>query len=73
MKPSLKRALQYVDNVDGNATVAHFIEDHSPIGRTLWKELLNEEFVNTDIRDTIYITDKGLSALECATNEGSVL
>ena len=58
-----KRALQYVKNTNGGATVEHFFEDHEPIGDKLWAELLSQGFVTIDGNGRIALTDDGGAAL----------
>jgi hypothetical protein len=58
-----KRALQYVANTDGGATHAVFLDDHDPIGHTLWEALAQADLV-TIIAERIYVTPKGLEELK---------
>lgn len=64
MHPSLRRALEYVRNTNTGATVANFIEDHEPIGYTLWAELFDAGYVTVNDEERIIVTDHGRNALE---------
>jgi hypothetical protein len=44
----LQRALEYVGNTARRATLANFLEDHSPIGEKLWSELLSRALAHID-------------------------
>lgn len=46
MNPMAIRALHYVKNSGGGATLMNFIEDHAPVGQTLWEEI--SEYVIID-------------------------
>jgi hypothetical protein len=58
----LKSALQYVRNTGGGATVEIFIEDHDPIGKTMWSELNKLNAVKI-VDNKIYLSDIGDSLL----------
>jgi hypothetical protein len=61
MNDMQKRALQYVKNTNGGATKAIFIEDHDPIGRTLWADL--DGMIREDENGRIWLTEAGDAAL----------
>lgn len=52
-------ALRYVRNTNGGATIAHFLEDHEPVGQLLWDSLSNEGLVTTDENGRIKLTATG--------------
>lgn len=56
------KALRYVKNTKSSATVNDFIEDHDPIGRTLWGSLTKQGLVTT-LYGHIVLTVKGSTAL----------
>ena len=60
----LHRALNYVQNAGGNATVDNFIEDHEPIGSTLFKKLYYERYIFFTSDDFVHLTKKGCDYLE---------
>lgn len=62
MNACYKRALQYVKNTGGGATREIFIEDHEPVGETLWSALA-DTYIKT-VTGRIYLTDKGEVALK---------
>lgn len=37
---AVEKALEYVRNTGGNATLRDFFDDHAPVGRELWRELV---------------------------------
>lgn len=57
-----KQALAYVKNTGGGATLAHFVEDHDPVGTQLWLELKEAGCVEV-IDGRIWLTDAGLTQL----------
>lgn len=61
-KEYINRALQYVKNTGGGATVANFMEDHEPIGDALWSDLTDHGFVKI-ADERIYLTDSGIQQL----------
>lgn len=63
MRPDLKRALEYVRNTGGNATVAHFDDDHEPIGPLLRKEIM-PAFVMVDGNGKLMLTEAGENELK---------
>jgi hypothetical protein len=63
MRPDLKRALEYVRNTGGNATVANFDDDHEPIGPLLRKEIM-PVFVMEDGDGKLMLTDVGANELK---------
>lgn len=69
LTPSAARALRYVINTAGGATLAHFMEDHEPIGRLLWDELLVRGLVRQDADGTVLATEAGAAAPERPTDE----
>jgi hypothetical protein len=58
MNENLLRALRYVHNTNGGATLANFTSDHSPIGVQLWTDLLAEGLVREAASGRIFITEK---------------
>jgi hypothetical protein len=62
------RALKYIDNTVGNATVDDFEEDHDPIGRNLLLKLMprfsKAIYDEARGRQYLHLTDEGRSALE---------
>ena len=57
-----KRALEYVENTNGHATRANFIEDHEPIGDRLLEDLNALICENTD--GNIILSSLGKAALK---------
>ncbi len=60
--------LRYVKNTNGGATKANFIEDHEPIGNSLWINLSDEwheghGYITIDSGGKIALTEKGKKAL----------
>lgn len=53
------RALAYVRNTNGGATLTHFLEDHEPIGLQLWAELHFLQLAFEDSGGTLHLTKKG--------------
>lgn len=41
----IDRAIQYIKNTGGNATLADFVEDHEPVGQKLWEDLVQKGMV----------------------------
>jgi hypothetical protein len=62
MTPQAKRAIAYVRNTGGGATVANFDEDHEPIGPLLRKEIM-PAFVMEDANGKLILTDAGRNEL----------
>ncbi len=58
-----RRALEYVVNTRGNASVGDFHEDHAPIGERLWQQLLDDELVFVDDWGHIRISPLGRDLL----------
>lgn len=58
-----KEALAYIRNTDGNATVAHFIDDWEPVGRMEWKALLDSGLA-VERDGKIFLTEKGETTLK---------
>lgn len=58
------RALQYVRNTGGGATVAIFMDDHAPIGERLWKVLSLCGLAATNDNGRIFVTAKGAALLD---------
>ncbi|NWD49052.1 hypothetical protein [Pseudomonas gingeri] len=56
MDHQLERALNYVRNTNGGATLAHFLDDHEPIGQKLWDGLLAGNWVCIDQQGKIQIS-----------------
>lgn len=59
-----QRALEYVRNTNGGATVNYFIVDFEPVGEKIWKDLKDNEWVREDDNLNIFLTAKGIKALE---------
>lgn len=59
-----KAPLQYVRNMNGGATRAHFLEDHGPIGEMLWQRIVNSGLVRQDENGRIFLADEGNAALD---------
>jgi hypothetical protein len=57
-----KRALQYVVNTGGTATVDDFDDDHEPIGPMLRANLMPRYMVENG--EKLVLTDEGLAAVE---------
>ena len=66
LTPTARRALEYVLNTKGNATIERFDEDHEPIGPMLRKEIM-PAFVDVDHNGSLRLTSRGFSVL---TDEG---
>lgn len=63
------RALEYVRNTNGGATLADFHEDHEPIGPQLWDPLLTDGLVTIDAGGKIRLTAKGTEALASRSSQ----
>lgn len=63
MNAAQHRALEYIRNTNGGATLADFHEDHEPIGPQLWDPLLTAGLVTIDAGGKIRLTAKGTQAL----------
>ena len=68
MTPMARKALEYVRNAAGNVSSDEFIQDHEPVGHTLWCELRSPvQLIQHDPvlgRDRfIVLTDAGEAAL----------
>jgi hypothetical protein len=57
------RALQYVWDSGGLATLDDFIEDHGPDGKPLWTELYLADYVDIDNQGRIFLTGNGVDML----------
>ncbi|GAB4059155.1 hypothetical protein [Uliginosibacterium sediminicola] len=64
MNQILKKACRYVRNTNGGATSGDFIDDHSPVGHQIWRDLTVAGLVRVDNAGRIFITDAGASLLE---------
>ncbi len=60
------KALQYIQNTAGNATLANFHEDHEPVGPTIWRELSTQGLAYIDSIGIIRLTHDGDAALKSA-------
>lgn len=60
---SQRRALEYVVNTRGQASLANFYEDHAPIGARLWQQLAADDLVTVDDWGHIRITAEGRAVL----------
>lgn len=58
-----KRALQYVKNTNGGASVMHFMDDHEPVGIQILGTLTQQKLVTTDEHGKIFLTQEGELAL----------
>lgn len=56
-----RKALQYVKNTNGGATKENFLDDHDPIGKWLWEDIVG--MVMEDENGRIWLTDSGQEAL----------
>ena len=56
------RALQYIFNTNGGATLANFHEDHEPIGPQLWAELTQKGLACED-SGRVVLTQAGVKIL----------
>lgn len=63
MKQTLLDALQYIENNNGRAMLANFLEDHEPIGPSIWHELNDHSLVYIDSGQMIRLTRSGEAAL----------
>jgi hypothetical protein len=52
-------AMVYVRNTAGNATKAHFFDDHDPIGPWLWDVLEKGQFIEVNAAGKVVLTEKG--------------
>lgn len=66
MTTTQRKALEYVRNTNGGATVVHFMEDHEPIGERLWKPLLDGGLVRVNEDGRIHLTKAGTAELAAA-------
>lgn len=57
------KALQYIQNTGGNATLAIFLEDHEPIGQQIWDALLDQRLVHIDGAGKVGLTHGGVARL----------
>lgn len=64
-----KKALEYVHNAAGNATVAVFDDDHEPIGPRLRQAIA--PYVVVDERGRLHLNDDGRAALRGPRGEES--
>lgn len=53
------KALQYIQNTNGNATLANFLEDHEPIGQEIWERLLDQRLVHINGAGKVGLTHGG--------------
>jgi hypothetical protein len=53
------QALVYVHNTGGNATRAHFDDDHEPIGPKLWEAIYSRGLVTFNQDRKIVLTEAG--------------
>uniref|UniRef100_A0A7C2BBZ9 Uncharacterized protein n=1 Tax=Pseudomonas graminis TaxID=158627 RepID=A0A7C2BBZ9_9PSED len=60
------KALQYIQNTAGNATLANFHEDHEPVGPAIWGELNTQGLAYIDSVGIIRLTHDGEAALKSA-------
>jgi hypothetical protein len=60
------KALQYIQNTTGNATLANFHEDHEPVGPAIWGELSTQGLAYIDSIGIIRLTHDGEAALKSA-------
>lgn len=60
------KALQYIQNTAGNATLSNFHEDHEPVGPAIWGELRTQGLAYIDSIGTIRLTHDGQAALKSA-------
>lgn len=58
-----QRALEYVRNTGGNASVETFIEDHDPVGKQLWAELTAMGLAVVGDRGKVCVTIAGRARL----------
>ena len=64
MREATRKALEYVSNTRGGATIENFIEDFAPIGEQLWRELrFPERLATVDRNGKIWLTEEGKKAL----------
>lgn len=65
LTPQARKALEYVRNSGGGATVSNFFEDHEPIGDMLWQEIRRDHSLVTQDRDgRLLLTEAGRAALD---------
>jgi hypothetical protein len=57
------KALRYVHNTGGGATYNDFVDDHEPIGATLWRDLAGAALVTIRADRTIALTESGKQAI----------
>ena len=58
--------LQYVENTNGGATKANFVEDWEPIGERVWDELWGAELIELDENLRVRLTKYGRGELKAA-------
>jgi hypothetical protein len=56
--------LQYVENTNGGATKANFVEDWEPIGERAWDELWGAELIEFDDNLHVRLTKHGREELK---------
>jgi hypothetical protein len=61
------KALRYVQNTNGGATLDNFTEDHEPIGKLLWKNMSGDGLVNVGADGKVQLTEKGKNVLSAST------
>lgn len=66
------KALQYIQNTGGNATLANFLEDHEPIGQQIWDALLDQRLVHIDGAGKVGLTHGGVARLSESRASASV-
>lgn len=64
MNTTTRRALEYVRNTGGQATLKHFGDDHEPIGPLLWRDLTEHGYVRVDSAGRIHLTEAGATQLK---------
>lgn len=63
LNSSQRKALEYVRNTRGGATIEHFVDDFDPIGQRIWDELQVGGYVTTNPAGRIVLTLAGTQAL----------
>ncbi len=66
----LREFLQYVENTNGGATKANFVEDHEPIGDLMWDTLWGEELIEFNDGLRVVLTKLGRETLGAGVEKG---
>lgn len=63
LNATLEQSLRYVHNTNGGASYSDFIDDHDPIGKSIWRQLCDRSCVYEDASGKIRLTEIGNSEM----------